>query len=117
MAPVNGIVVDDFNMDGNLDLLLIGNDYGNELFMGRLDAHTGLLLLGDGKGDFQPVRSAESGFLVPGDAKALVKLMLSNGDFLYLASQNRGELKAFNLNGQTGEAGQITEPFSIGMRL
>lgn len=110
MAPVNGIVVDDFNRDGHLDLILIGNDYGNELFVGRLDAHTGLLLLGDGKGGFQPVRSAESGFLVPGDAKALVKLMLSNGDLLYLASQNRGELKAFSLNGQTGETGQIILP-------
>jgi enediyne biosynthesis protein E4 len=113
MAPVNGIVVDDFNRDGHLDLLLVGNDYGNELFVGRLDAHTGLLLLGDGIGGFQPVRSAESGFLVPGDAKALVKLMSGDGGFLYLASQNRGELKAFNLNGLIEESGQITLPDAV----
>ncbi len=95
IAPTNGIVTDDFNGDGFTDILMIGNDYGNEIFIGRLDAAVGILLLGDGKGSFQAVNSRESGFMVPGDAKALVKLSPAQGAPLYFASQNRGKLLAF----------------------
>lgn len=95
IAPTNGIVADDINGDGFSDILMVGNDYGNEIFIGRLDASVGLLLLGDGKGSFEPVNPRESGFVVPGDAKSLVKLSPSQGAPLYFASQNRGKLLAF----------------------
>ena len=49
MAPLYGMVVDDFNGDGNLDVAVNGNDYGNEVTNGRYDALNGLVLLGDGK--------------------------------------------------------------------
>ncbi|EOZ95202.1 hypothetical protein A33Q_3407 [Indibacter alkaliphilus LW1] len=91
-APVNGITIADVNGDGELDVLLIGNDYGNEVFSGRYDAFNGLVLLGDGKGGFEPVRSLESGFVVPGDAKAMVLLMGKDGRQLYISSQNRSRL-------------------------
>lgn len=91
-APVNGMVVDDVNGDGNLDVLMVGNDYGNEVFSGRSDAFTGLLLLGDGKGGFEAVRSHESGFVVPGDAKSMAILTGADGKQLYLSTQNRGKL-------------------------
>lgn len=91
-APVNGITIADVNGDGNLDVLLVGNDYGNEVFSGRYDAFNGLVLLGDGKGDFEPVRSIESGFVVPGDAKAMVALFGRNGKQLFVSSQNRSRL-------------------------
>lgn len=95
IAPTNGIVADDINGDGISDILMVGNDYGNEIFIGRLDASVGLLLLGDGKGNFESVNPRESGFVVPGDAKSLVKLSTSQGAPLYFASQNRGKLLAF----------------------
>ena len=91
-APVNGMIVDDVNGDGHLDLVLVGNDYGNEVFAGRYDAFTGLVLLGDGKGNFEPVRSYESGFVVAGDAKSMALLYDAQGHALYLSSQNRDRL-------------------------
>lgn len=94
VAPVNGLVTDDFNNDGNLDVMMVGNDYGNEVFAGRYDAFTGLILLGNGKGDFTVLTAAESGFFVNGDAKALVKVSSSHGD-IYIATQNRDSLKIF----------------------
>jgi hypothetical protein len=75
--------------------MMVGNDYGNEIFIGRLDPSVGLILLGDGKGNFKPVSPLESGFIVPGDAKALVKLSKPDGSPIYFASQNRGKLLAF----------------------
>ena len=96
VAPANGLTVADVNGDGFLDVLLVGNDYGNEVFSGRYDAQTGLVLLGDGKGGFAAVRSFESGFLVPGDAKSMAIVHLADGSPLYLATQNRGRLLAFD---------------------
>ncbi|MEP0713510.1 MAG: VCBS repeat-containing protein, partial [Algoriphagus sp.] len=98
IAPVNGLVTDDVNGDGYPDVVMIGNDYGNEIFVGRLDASLGLVLLGDGKGGFVPMSSQESGFVVPGDGKALVKIVSAQGDHLLVASQNRGKLLAFEQN-------------------
>jgi hypothetical protein len=93
-APVYGMIADDVNMDGNTDLLMIGNDYGNEVFAGKYDAFVGEILLGAGDGSFNSVEPAEGGFLVTGDGKALVKLMGSNTT-LYVASQNKGTLLVF----------------------
>ena len=39
MSPVNGIITADLNSDGNLDVVVTGNDYGNEVFSGRYDAY------------------------------------------------------------------------------
>ena len=95
VAPVNGMVSIDVDTDGNLDIVLIGNDYGNEVFIGRYDACTGLVLLGNGKGTFNVVPSLKSGFYVPQDGKALAKIMV-NGKSMIIATQNQDSLKVFS---------------------
>ncbi len=97
LSLLNGMIADDLNDDGYLDLLVSGNDYGGEVTNGRYDAMNGLLLLGNGKGDFKPASILNSGFFVPGNAKALVKLRGVGGRYLVAASQNRGDLKIFGL--------------------
>jgi hypothetical protein len=96
LAPLNGMIADDVNGDGNLDVLLCGNDYGNEVVNGRYDAMNGLVLLGDGAGNFRPLSLQQSGFFVPGDAKALVKLVAGK-KWAAAASQNRDMLQLFTL--------------------
>lgn len=95
LSPVYGMVVDDLNGDGYLDITLSGNDYGTEVGTGRCDAFYGLALLGDGKGNFQQQSILQSGFFLPGDAKALIKIKGPNNSVLIVASQNRGPLKLF----------------------
>ncbi len=97
VAPVFGIVTDDFNFDGNPDALLVGNDFGTEVLTGRYDALNGLLLLGDGRGGLVPQPLGRSGFYVPGDAKGLAKLVGPGGNYLVAATQNRGPLKLFSM--------------------
>ena len=70
-APIFGMDVSDFDMDGNLDVLLTGNDYGADLNVGRYDAFHGLMLKGDGKGGFFPLTASQSGFSTAGNAKEL----------------------------------------------
>src|SRR5690606_9436817 len=94
-APINGMATGDVNHDGNLDGIMVCNNYGNEVFAGRYDAFTGSVLVGDGKGSFKAVSSAESGFYVPGDAKALVKLAGAKGQEVFVASQNKDKALVF----------------------
>ncbi|MCK5701424.1 MAG: RNA-binding protein, partial [Cyclobacteriaceae bacterium] len=98
LAPIFGMQTGDFNDDEFLDLLIVGNFYGNSIFWGRMDALNGLLMLGNGKGSFECVDYTKSGFLVPSDAKALVILPLSNGKQLYISSQNRDSLQVFEID-------------------
>ncbi len=94
-APIFGTFPTDLNNDGNLDLLAVGNSYATETNVGQYDAHVGLCLLGNGRGDFQAAALAKSGLLVRGDAKALAQLKLASGAPLWLVSQNKGKVLAF----------------------
>jgi hypothetical protein len=99
LAPIYGMVAGDFDHDGKLDVALSGNDYGNEVTSGRYDAFNGLVLLGDGKGNFTPRTILQSGLFIPGDGKALVALEGAGNTLLLAASQNNGPLKLFKNNG------------------
>lgn len=95
VGPVNGMVVTDVNDDGALDVVMVGNDYGNEVFIGRYDAFTGQVALNDGRGHFTMVGAAQSGFYVPGDGKALARLHTGATDLL-VATQNRSDVQVFS---------------------
>ncbi len=95
-APVFGMEIQDYNNDGFLDALLVGNFYGVEALMGQYDAMIGLCLLGDGKGGFKAVKPVESGLRIDGDAKGLVQIHTAKGNPIILASQNSGPMKAYS---------------------
>jgi len=97
VSVINGMVVDDLDGDGNLDVLMNGNDYGTEVATGQYDALNGLLLKGDGKGGFSPRSIQESGICIPHNGKALVKLLSSSGDYRVAASQHQDALKLYQL--------------------
>lgn len=94
---LNGMAVADYDGDGNLDIAINGNDYGTEVSVGRYDALNGLVLKGDGKGNFQSLSILQSGIFLPGNGKALVQLRGKNGSSMLAASQNRGTVKVFQL--------------------
>jgi hypothetical protein len=98
VSVLNGMLADDFDADGNLDVLINGNDFGTSVSIGRFDALNGLLLKGDGKGNFKPASILQSGIYIPGNGKALIKLMSAKGNYLVAASQYKAGLKLFELN-------------------
>jgi hypothetical protein len=97
ISVLNSMVVDDFDGDGNLDVLFSGNDFGTEVSVGRNDAFNGLILKGDGKGGFISKTILESGIFIPGNNKALIKLRGNNDRYLVVASQYRGPINIFEL--------------------
>ncbi|MBW3545862.1 MAG: VCBS repeat-containing protein, partial [Bacteroidetes bacterium] len=96
VAPIFGMLSGDYDGDGKLDLLLVGNSYATEVFTGRYDASIGLLLKGDGQGGLHPEVVAKSGFFVDGDAKGFVSLYGKDEQELLLVSQNQDSLRMFS---------------------
>ncbi|HHM20773.1 MAG TPA: hypothetical protein ENJ20_02010 [Bacteroidetes bacterium] len=98
IAPVNGIICDDFDNDGNKDLLIAGNNFDAEVETPRYDAGTGLVLKGDGTGHFQPVLCTESGFYAPQNIKDVAMLRLAGTrDRLVLLAVNNSSLEVFRV--------------------
>ena len=102
LAPLNDVLLTDVDGDGNMDILGVGNDFGNEIFIGRYDAFNGVYLKGDGKGKFVPQKTSSSGFMVPGDAKAMAMVKSVSGASMIFVTQNKGKLLVFReLSGKT----------------
>jgi hypothetical protein len=91
-APLFGMVTEDVDGDGNLDVIVCGNDFGSDVSVGRYDAFNGLILKGNGKGIFTSISCQKSGYAVTGNAKALVKLA-ANEKIVTITSQNRDSLR------------------------
>ena len=92
-APVNAIVCQDFDGDGNVDLLLAGNEYQVEVMRGRYDASYGCFLKGDGRGRFSYSPGAVNGFILQGDIKSMALLPAARGGSLLLAAANNDSLQ------------------------
>jgi enediyne biosynthesis protein E4 len=96
LSTVNAVLADDFNDDGNLDILLAGNFYPVNIQMGRYDASYGLLLLGDGNGNFKVIPQVESGFLVKGESRNLTRIKVGDQVY-YMAIRNNDGVQVFSL--------------------
>jgi hypothetical protein len=81
----------DVNSDGYLDILYVGNNFANEVAMGRYDASNGGVLLGNGKGF---TYAQNSGMMVSADAKSLVGIQVGS-ELAFIAFQNRGPMRVF----------------------
>ncbi|MDF1866972.1 MAG: hypothetical protein P1U70_19215 [Saprospiraceae bacterium] len=95
-SPMFGILVEDFDQDGNLDILMGGNFFGAKPEIGRYDADYGLLLKGNGKGDFDSVKSKESGFGISGQVRDLVAINV-DGNRVVLVGRNDEEMQVFKI--------------------
>ncbi|MEO7213862.1 VCBS repeat-containing protein [Mucilaginibacter sp.] len=98
ISALNGMAADDFDSDGNIDLVVNGNDFGTDVSIGQSDALNGMFLKGNGKGGFRPLKITQSGMYLPGDGKALIKLQGKNNSYMLAASEHAGPLKLFALN-------------------
>ncbi|MEM6804451.1 MAG: FG-GAP-like repeat-containing protein, partial [Bacteroidota bacterium] len=87
-APVYGILVEDFDKDGNLDVLLGGNLYGVKPEVGRYDANYGLMLKGKGDASFEVLKSAQSGFFLKGQVRDIVGIKNKDRSLLLVAKND-----------------------------
>jgi len=85
VSSVNDIALDDFNNDGYMDVLFVGNNYNISTQLGKLDASHGQILLNNKKGFFDIV-SNES-LNVFGESRNIEKLKIKD-DLYYVFSIN-----------------------------
>ncbi|CAN5451007.1 VCBS repeat-containing protein [soil metagenome] len=93
-APIFGLASADYDHDGHQDILLSGNFFSVGPKRGRYDASFGLLLKGDGKGNFSAMNLNKSGFIVTGESRDLKTLKSKAGE-LYLVSRNNERIQVF----------------------
>jgi hypothetical protein len=112
IAPLQGIVAGDFDGDGRADIYAVQNSYAPIPAVGRFDGGLSQLLRGDGHGHFTPVPPAESGLVVPGDAKALAVLDIGQDGWPgFFITRNNSSTLAFRNHGVPGQ-----NPLRIGLR-
>lgn len=83
-SPINSILCEDFDQDGQLDLLLAGNNYMPEIETTRYDAGIGVFFKGKDNGQFTPISNLESGFFAHKDVRAMLKV----GNIIFIANNN-----------------------------
>ena len=93
ISPVYTITSLDYDHDGSRDILLCGNVSKARLRFGKYDANYGVLLKGNGKGEFAYVPQNKSGFSLKGD----VRSVLAVGNKLLFGINQQG-VKAYQMN-------------------
>lgn len=94
-SAIQGIIAEDLNGDGTLDLLMAGNKYGMEVGTGRYDAGNGVFLSGDGKGNFTWINNLQSGFWAMRDARDVAVIKGAGGKRTFIVANNNSALQVF----------------------
>ena len=95
---VCGIQCADINADGNLDLIMAGNNFEFKPQYSRQDANYGNVLLGDGKLDFKWQNYEESGFFIKNEVKKLKFFKDKSGNNFLITAINNDTPKTYRLS-------------------
>ncbi|AUD02411.1 VCBS repeat-containing protein [Spirosoma pollinicola] len=96
-SPIHTILTSDYNGDGKMDILLAGNFFDVLTELGRYDANYGLLLAGNGKGDFVATKPVQTGFFVRGQVRKMLPVGGANGKQFILLAKNNDKAQVFTL--------------------
>lgn len=105
ISPLLGTEFLDLDDDDNIDLVTVGNMYGAEEDVVRYDAGKGLVLLGDGNGEFRPLPIPEAGFVSPFDTRGVVlakNVGATDVPLVLITAVNQGKAESFTLNNTAG---------------
>ncbi len=96
-SNINDWWVGDFDDNQIPDIIGVGNLYGSEVETPRNDAHYGVFLRGTSPFNFQEIAPSESGILIKGDAKSIVRLNGPDGNPLFMVGLNNDSLVTFSM--------------------
>ena len=88
LSPMYGMAVNDFDKDGNLDILMGGNFYQSKPEVGIYDASYGVLLKGDGKGNFTALTTQQSGVNIKGAVRDILPIQVGKKKVILVAKNN-----------------------------
>jgi hypothetical protein len=88
LSPVYGIACGDYDGDGKTDILVGGNFYESKPEAGIYDASYGLLLKGDGQGNFRSLKAQQSGISIRGAIRDIIPLTIGRKKVILYAANN-----------------------------
>jgi hypothetical protein len=97
LSMTYAIAVEDFDQDGNPDIILGGNLYSVKPEVGRYDASYGAFLKGDGKGNFVAVPSRKSGLFLDGEIRDLTVIEVKGQKYV-LGARNKNSIVTLKVN-------------------
>ena len=96
IAPIFGLAAGDLDGDGRADIYAVQNSFSPIPSIGRFDGGLSQFLRGDGRGNFTAVVPAESGLVVPHDAKGLAVLDIDQDGWPdFVVTRNNASTVAF----------------------
>ncbi len=98
LSCVCGITCTDINQDGNLDIIMGGNNFEFRPQFSRLDADYGSVLLNDGKGDFTWQEYNDSGFFIREEIKHIQQFKDKNGSTYIVVAINDEKPRVFEVS-------------------
>ena len=96
LSCICDIQSEDINKDGNLDLIMGGNNFSFKPQFSRLDANEGLVFFGNEKGEFN--NQSQTGFKVKGEVKNIGWFKNKSGDSYLIVAVNNSKPKIFKVN-------------------
>jgi len=87
-APVYAMSAIDADKDGKKDLIIAGNNTWSRIKFGHMDANHGMLLLGDGKGNFDYVPQWKSGLNIRENVRSITAVTTGNDTKLVFGINN-----------------------------
>jgi hypothetical protein len=97
LSCVCGITCADINQDGNLDIIMGGNDFEFKPQFSRLDANYGTVLLNDGNLNFQWQNYEQSGMFVREEIKHIANFFDKDGNQFIILTINDEKPRIFKV--------------------
>ncbi|MFM8914579.1 MAG: FG-GAP repeat domain-containing protein, partial [Flammeovirgaceae bacterium] len=96
-SPTYAICATDLDNDGDVDVVLGGNETMVRVRIGKSDASYATVLINDGRGNFNNISTARSGLSVVGDIRSLKPIHTPEKTYLTLGITNQ-KVRSFSIN-------------------
>lgn len=97
LSVMYGMVTDDFDGDGHVDIVMGGNLYRVKPEAGRYDASYGAFLKGDGKGNFMALPARDTGLKIQGEVRD-IKVIKIKGEKVLAVARNNDTMLFYKVN-------------------